>query len=466
MQTLNSRRAFSSSRAVIRSRTGAVTCRASAVRDPSKRVVITGIGLCSVFGNDPDTFYDRLLAGESGVQAIDRFDASEFPTRFAAQIKNFDDEGLIDKKSARRYDDCLKYTMVSGKKALAMAGLDKEANSSAFSQLDLTRCGVLVGSGMGGLSVFQDGVKNLVEKGFKKISPFFIPYAITNMGGALLAIDTGFMGPNYSISTACATANYAFVSAANHIRNGEADVMVVGGSEAPIIPVGLGGFVACRALSTRNDEPARPPGRSSMSAAAVPLFRPWDVDRDGFVMGEGAGVFVFESLEHAQKRGANIIAEYMGGAVTCDAHHMTDPRADGLGVSTCISLALKDAGIEKEQVNYINAHATSTLVGDIAEVKAIKKVFSDTSAIKMNATKSMIGHCLGAAAGIEAVAVVKAITTGWVHPTLNQCNLVEEVAGIDTVPGEKKQHAITAGVSNSFGFGGHNSAVVFAPFKP
>eukprot|EP00882_Tetradesmus_deserticola_P000490 GHRQ01000541.1.p1 GENE.GHRQ01000541.1~~GHRQ01000541.1.p1 ORF type:complete len:454 (+),score=192.17 GHRQ01000541.1:95-1456(+) len=453
MQTLNSRRAFSSSKAANRSRSGAVTCRASAVRDPSKRVVITGIGLCSVFGNDPDTFYDRLLAGESGVQAIDRFDASEFPTRFAAQIKNFDDEGLIDKKSARRYDDCLKYTMVSGKKALAMAGLDKEGNASAFTQLDLTRCGVLVGSGMGGLAVFQDGVKNLVEKGYKKISPFFIPYAITNMGGALLAIETGFMGPNYSISTACATANYAYVSAANHIRNGDADLMVVGGSEAPIIPVGLGGFVACRALSTRNDEPAK-------------ASRPWDVDRDGFVMGEGAGVFVFESLEHAQKRGANIIAEYLGGAVTCDAHHMTDPRADGLGVSTCISLALKDAGIEKEQVNYINAHATSTLVGDIAEVKAIKKVFTDTSHIKMNATKSMIGHCLGAAAGIEAVAVVKAITTGWLHPTLNQNNLVEEVAGIDTVPNEKKQHTVTAGVSNSFGFGGHNSAVVFAPFKP
>ncbi|WIA30596.1 hypothetical protein OEZ86_000677 [Tetradesmus obliquus] len=453
MQTLNSRRAFSSSRAATRSRTGAVSCRASAVRDPSKRVVITGIGLCSVFGNDPDTFYDRLLAGESGVQAIDRFDASEFPTRFAAQIKNFDDEGLIDRKNARRYDDCLKYTMVSGKKALAMAGLDKEANASAFSQLDLTRCGVLVGSGMGGLSVFQDGVKNLVEKGFKKISPFFIPYAITNMGGALLAIDTGFMGPNYSISTACATANYAYVSAANHIRNGDADVMVVGGSEAPIIPVGLGGFVACRALSTRNDEPQK-------------ASRPWDVDRDGFVMGEGAGVFVFESLEHAQKRGANIIAEYLGGAVTCDAHHMTDPRADGLGVSTCINLALKDAGVEREQINYINAHATSTLVGDIAEVKAIKKVLTDTSNIKMNATKSMIGHCLGAAAGIEAVAVVKAITSGWLHPTLNQDNLVEEVAGIDTVPGEKKQHTVTAAISNSFGFGGHNSAVVFAPFKP
>ena len=314
---------------------------------------------------------------------------------------------------------------------------------------------MLVGSGMGGLTVFQDGVKNLVEKGFKKITPFFIPYAITNMGGALVGIETGFMGPNYSISTACATANYAFVSAANHIRSGDADLMIVGGSEAPIIPVGLGGFVACRALSTGGATPDQPERAS----------RPWDTGRDGFVMGEGAGVLIFESLEHARARGAPILAEYLGGAITCDAYHMTDPRADGLGVSTCIELALKDAKIDKGQVNYINAHATSTLVGDIAEVKAIKKVFTDTSHIKMNGTKSMIGHCLGAAGGMEAVATIMGIRTGWVHPTINQENSIDEVAGIDTCANEKKEHKITAGISNSFGFGGHNSVVVFAPFK-
>ncbi|GFR48682.1 hypothetical protein Agub_g10637 [Astrephomene gubernaculifera] len=447
-------RPFSGASATSRpARASTVSVRASAVkRDPKQRVVITGIGICSVHGNDPDTFYSKLLDGVSGVKTIDRFDASEFPTRFAAQIQNFDDEGLIDKKNARRYDDCLKYTMVSGKKALIMAGLEKERCSEGYKQVDPTRVGVLVGSGMGGLTVFQDGVSNLVQKGYKKISPFFIPYAITNMGGALLAIDQGFMGPNYSISTACATANYAFVAAANHIRNGDADVMIAGGSEAPIIPVGLGGFVACRALSTRNDDP-------------VKASRPWDCDRDGFVMGEGAGVLVLESLEHATKRGAKIYGEYMGGAVTCDAHHMTDPRADGLGVSTCIELALKDSRIEKEQVNYINCHATSTLVGDIAEVKAIKKVFTDTRNIKINGTKSMIGHCLGAAAGVEAIATIKAIETGWLHPTLNQHNLIEEVAGIDTVPNEKKQHQINAAISNSFGFGGHNSVVCFAPFR-
>lgn len=436
----------------VRPRSVAVRAAAQRETDPKKRVVITGMGLASCFGNEVDHFYDQLLAGVSGVDYISRFDASDFPTKFAAQIKDFDVGDLVDKKNARRYDDCLSYTMVASKKALQAAGLEKGANPDGHGSLDKSRVGVMVGSGMGGLQVFQDGVKALVEKGHKKITPFFIPYAITNMGGALLAIDQGFMGPNYSISTACATANYAFVSAANHIRNGDADVMVAGGSEAPIIPVGLGGFVACRALSQRNDEPQR-------------ASRPWDQGRDGFVMGEGAGVLIMESLEHAMARGAPIVAEYLGGAVTCDAHHMTDPHPDGLGVSTCIELALKNARIERDEVNYINAHATSTLVGDKAEVKAIKKVFNDLSHIKMNGTKSMIGHCLGAAGGMEAIATIKAIQTGWVHPTINHDAPIEEVDGINIVPNTKQQHDITVGISNSFGFGGHNSVVAFAPFK-
>jgi 3-oxoacyl-[acyl-carrier-protein] synthase II len=416
--------------------------------DPKKRIVVTGMGLCSVFGNDYNEFYDKLLAGTSGVAPIDRFDTSDFPTKFAAQIRNFDSEGYIDKKNDRRLDDCLRYALVSGNKALEDAGLD----AAHCEQLDKQRVGVLVGSGMGGLTVFQDGVKALVEKGPKKITPFFIPYAITNMGGAMLAIEKGFMGPNYSISTACATANYAFHAAANHIRNGDADIMIAGGSEAPIIPVGLGGFVACRALSQNNDDPQ---GAS----------RPWDKSRDGFVMGEGAGVLVMESLESAQKRGARIHAEYLGGAITCDAHHMTDPRADGLGVSTCIELSIKDAGITVNDINYINAHATSTLVGDVAEVNAVRKVFKDVANIKMNATKSMIGHCLGAAGGMEAVACIMAIKTGMVHPTLNQNDLEPIVEGIDTCANEKKEHKVTAAISNSFGFGGHNSCVIFAPFE-
>ncbi|MCO5574998.1 hypothetical protein L7F22_028795 [Adiantum nelumboides] len=317
--------------------------------------------------------------------------------------------------------------------------------------VDKQRIGVLVGSGMGGLTVFSDGVQALIEKGYKRITPFFIPYAITNMGSALLAIDLGLMGPNYSISTACATSNYCFYAAANHIQRGEADIMVAGGTEAAIIPVGLGGFIACRALSQRNTDP-------------VTASRPWDKERDGFVMGEGAGVLVMESLEHAMKRGAPIVAEYLGGAVTCDAYHMTDPRADGLGVSSCIEKALEDAGVAAEEVNYINAHATSTLVGDLAEVNALKKVFKDTKEIKMNSTKSMIGHCLGAAGGLEAIATIKAVNTGYVHPTINQFNL-EPAVEFDTVANKKQKHEIHVGISNSFGFGGHNSVVVFAPFR-
>lgn len=415
--------------------------------DPKKRVVITGMGLVSVFGNDVDTYYEKLLEGQSGIGPIDRFDASKFPTKFAGQIRGFSSDGYIDGKNDRRLDDCLRYCIVSGKKALENAGLGSEN----LDKVDKQRIGVLVGSGMGGLTVFSDGVQALIEKGYKRITPFFIPYAITNMGSALLAIELGLMGPNYSISTACATSNYCFYAAANHIRRGEADIMVAGGTEAAIIPVGLGGFIACRALSQRNDDP-------------VTASRPWDKDRDGFVMGEGAGVLVMESLENATRRGAPIVAEYLGGAVTCDAYHMTDPRADGLGVSSCIERALEDAGVSAEEVNYINAHATSTSVGDLAEVNALKKVFKDPKEIKINSTKSMIGHCLGAAGGLEAIATIKAVNTGYVHPTINQFNL-EPAVEFDTVANVKQQHEVHVAISNSFGFGGHNSVVVFAPFK-
>ncbi|KAK4399338.1 3-oxoacyl-[acyl-carrier-protein] synthase I, chloroplastic [Sesamum angolense] len=378
--------------------------------DPKKRVVITGMGLVSVFGNDVDAYYEKLLAGESGITPIDRFDASKFPTRFGGQIRGFKSEGYIDGKNDRRLDDCLRYCIVAGKKALE----DADLGGDRLGKIDKIRAGVLVGTGMGGLTVFSDGVQALIEKGYRKITPFFIPYAITNMGSALLAIDLGLMGPNYSISTACATSNYCFYAAANHIRRGEADLMIAGGTEAAIIPIGLGGFVACRALSQRNDDPKT-------------ASRPWDKDRDGFVMGEGAGVLVMESLEHAMKRDAPIIAEYLGGAVNCDAYHMTDPRADGLGVSSCIQSALEDAGVSPEEVNYINAHATSTVVGDLAEVNAIKK--------------SMIGHCLGAAGGLEAIATVKGITTGWLHPTINQFN-PEPSVEFDTVANKKQQHEV------------------------
>nr|GMD03322.1 3-oxoacyl-[acyl-carrier-protein] synthase I, chloroplastic-like [Ipomoea batatas] len=416
--------------------------------DPKKRVVITGMGLVSVFGSDVDTFYNNLLEGRSGISLIDRFDASDFSVRFAGQIHGFTSQGYIDAKNDRRLDHSWRYCLVAGKKALDDANLGKQV----LNNMDKTRIGAVIGSGFGGLGVFGNGVQTLVQSGYKKITPFFIPYSITNMGSALLAIEAGLMGPTYSISTACATANYCFHSAANHIRQGEADIMIAGGTEAGITITGVSGFIACRALSQRNHEPER-------------ASRPWDKDRDGFVIGEGCGVLVMERLDHAMKRGANVIAEYLGGATTCDAHHMTEPRTDGLGVSSCIAKSLEDAGVSPEEVNYINAHATSTVAGDIVEVNAIKKVFKDTSEIKMNGTKSLIGHGLGASGGLEAIATIKAITTGWLHPTINQYNLEPEVT-IDTVPNVKKQHQVNVAISNSFGFGGHNSVIVFGPFKP
>lgn len=417
-------------------------------KDPKKRVVITGMGLVSVFGNDVDSFYSELLRGANGVDMIDRFDTSHLAVKFAAQISKFSSEGYVDRKSDRRVDDCWKYCLVAGKKALESASLGPQQ----LKNMDRSRIGALVGAAVGGYTTFATKVERLIRGGYDKLSPFFIPCPTTNMGSALLAIDLGLMGPSYPVSTACATANCCFFSAANHIRKGEVDVMIAGGTEATIIPVGLAGFVACRALSQRNTDPHK-------------ASRPWDKGRDGFVMGEGSGILVMESLEHAMKRGANVIAEYLGGAITCDAHHVTDPRLDGLGIISCITKSLEDAGVSPEEVNYVNAHATSTPAGDLAEVNAVKKVFKDTSEIKMNATKSMIGHCLGAAGGLEAIATIKAITTGWVHPTINQYCLDPEVT-IDTVPNVMQQHEINVAISNSFGFGGHNSVVVFAPFQP
>lgn len=415
-----------------------------------KRIVVTGMGVVSCFGSDVDEFYSQLLAGKSGIVPIEEFPCQDFPTRFAGAIRNFDVGDYLDKKQARRVDPFIRYTAVAGKKALEHAKLSGES----LEKLNKARAGVIIGSGMGGMNVFYDGVDTLLNKGFKRITPFFVPFIITNMGGALLAIDIGFMGPNYSISTACATSNYCIYSAAEHILRGEADVMLCGGSESPINPIGVAGFVACKALSERNDDP---------QAAS----RPWDKQRDGFVIGEGSGVLVLESLEHALERGAPILAEYLGGAISCDAHHMTDPRGDGLGVSTCIESALKQAGIDKEQINYINAHATSTPAGDLCEVRAIRQVFGPhIKHISMNATKSMVGHCLGAAGGIEAIATIKAIETSMLHPTINLHDPEEEIADIDVVPLKAKQKKVTAGLSNSFGFGGHNSSLIFAPYHP
>jgi 3-oxoacyl-[acyl-carrier-protein] synthase II len=414
-----------------------------------KRIVVTGMGLVSCFGNDVDLFYNNLLAGKSGIGLITHFPCDDFPTRFASRIPEFDVGGYVDRKQDRRIDPFIRFATVAGKKALEMGQITPEV----LEKFDKSRCGIVIGSGMGGLRTFYEGTIALTEKGVRRLTPFFIPYIITNMAGALLAIDLGFMGPNYSISTACATANYSIVAAANHIRLGHADVMLCGGSEAAVSPIGLAGFIANKALSERNEEPQK-------------ASRPWDKGRDGFVMGEGAGVLLLESLEHAQARGAPILCEYLGGAVGCDAFHMTAPREDGLGVSQCIEAALEDAGVSKEEVNYINAHATSTPLGDMAEVEAVHKVFGPFAKhIKMNGTKSMTGHCLGAAGGIEAIATIMAIKTGKLHPTINLDDPEPGLGDIDPVAHTLQEHAVRVALSNSFGFGGHNSTVVFSPFR-
>jgi len=413
-----------------------------------KRVVVTGMGVVSCFGSDVESYYQALLEGRSGAALVDSFPCEDYPTRFAAAIKNFDSEEYIDKKQARRIDKYIAYALVAGKKALEDAGLNTE---ESLAKLNKLRCGVVIGSGMGGMGVFEDGVKTLEEKGCKRVTPFLVPYIIPNMASGLLAIEVGFMGPNYSVSTACATSNNAFIAAATHIRNGDADIMVCGGAEAAITPLGLAGFSACKALSQKNEEPTK-------------ASRPWDKNRDGFLLGEGAGILILESLEHAIARGATIYAELLGGGLSCDAHHITEPRGDSAGVVACLKNALKDSGINPLDVNYINAHATSTPAGDVAELNAFKQVFSDTSNIAIGATKSMTGHSLGAAGALEAIATIKGIQKGIVPPTINLEN-PEDVSLEFIVPTKATDYKINVALSTSFGFGGHNATIVLAPYR-
>ncbi|KAH1147764.1 hypothetical protein GLYMA_15G181500v4 [Glycine max] len=336
----------------------------------------------------------------------------------------------------------------SGKKALVDGGITQDI----MDELNKQKCGILIGSAMGGMQICYDAVEAF-RVSYKRINPFTIPFATTNMGSAILAMDLGWMGPNYSISTACATSNFCILNAANHIIRGEADLMLCGGSDGAIVPIGLGGFVACRTLSRRNSDPSK-------------ASRPWDTNRDGFVLGEGAGVLLLEELEHAKKRGANIYAEFLGGSFTFDAYHVTQPHPnDGVGVILCMEKALNHSRISREDVNYINAHATSTPIGDLKEYKALIHCFGQNLELRVNSTKSMIGHLLGAAGGVEAVATIQAIKTGWVHPNINLENPDE---GVDTnvLVGSKKETLdIKAAMSNSFGFGGQNSSIIFAPFK-
>lgn len=412
-----------------------------------RRVVVTGMSVVTPLGHDAEVFYNNLLEGVSGISEIEAFDCAQFPTRIGGEIKSFSTDGWVAPKFSRRMDKFMLYLLAAGKKALADGGITEEV----MEKIDKTKCGVLIGSAMGGMKIFNDAIEAL-RVSYKKMNPFCVPFATTNMGSAMLAMDLGWMGPNYSISTACATSNFCILNSANHIIRGEADVMLCGGSDSVMIPIGLGGFVACKALSQRNSDPTK-------------ASRPWDINRDGFVMGEGAGVLILEELEHAKERGANIYAEFLGGSFTCDAYHVTEPRPDGAGVIQCIEKALAQSGVCKEDVNYINAHATSTPAGDLKEYKALIHCFGKNPELRVNSTKSMIGHLLGAAGAVEAVAAVQAIRTGWVHPNINLEN-PDEGVDMKVLVGLKKERLdIKVALSNSFGFGGHNSSILFAPYK-
>ncbi|XP_071699410.1 3-oxoacyl-[acyl-carrier-protein] synthase I, chloroplastic-like [Rutidosis leptorrhynchoides] len=416
-------------------------------KDAKKRVVITGMGVISLLGNNVDTFYERLLDGENRVALIDKFDASKLPTKFGAQIRDFSANGYIDDNNDERLDPFVSYAFVSGNKALELASL----NVHQRSKINKERAGIILGTGFAAHSLLSNSWESIVESGYTNVPPAL--HSLNgNKAGSVLATNLGFMGPNYTIAAACATSNYCLCAAANHILEGEADLMIAGGTEHSFSNFGVAVLAATRAISTRNEDPQK-------------ASRPWDKDRDGFVIGEGAGVLVMESLEHAMKRDAPIFAEFLGGSVNCDAYHITDPRPDGFGVSNCMKNCLVKAGVSVEEVSYINAHATSTVAGDLAEAKAISDVFKSNKTIKVNSTKSIIGHCMAAAGGLEAIATIKAIQTGWLHPTINQFNL-EPVVEFDTVANVKKQHEINVAISNSFGFGGDNAVIAFAAFKP
>lgn len=405
-----------------------------------RRVVITGMGMLTPVGNTVESSWQALLAGESGIGPVEGFDTSAFSTRFAGQIKGFDVEAYLPKKEARKMDLFIQYGIAAGIQALQDSGLTiTEANAH--------RVGAAIGSGIGGLALIEDNHNALLAGGPRKISPFFVPSTIINMISGHLSIMFGLKGPNISIVTACTSGVHNIGHAARMIAYGDADAMLAGGAEAACTPLGLGGFAAARALSTRNDEPQR-------------ASRPWDKDRDGFVLGDGAGVLVVEEYEHAKARGAKIYAEIVGFGMSGDAHHMTSPPADGAGAAQAMVNALADAAVEAKVVGYINAHGTSTPAGDIAETNAVKSVFGeDAYKVKMGSTKSMTGHLLGAAGAVETIITALALRHQIVPPTINLDN-PGEGCDLDYIPHKAAKVEMEYALSNSFGFGGTNGSIL------
>ena len=410
-----------------------------------RRVVITGMGTLNAIGHSVNETWENLLAGKSGIELIKNFEVTdEFSSQIAGEVKNLDMTQYFDYKRLKKIDKYSQFALIAAKQAMEDSGLIN-------AEFDHDRAGVIIATGIGGMETFEMEASKMTLKGPKRISPFFIPKMIANIASAEVAIEYNFRGLNFNISSACASANHAMGTAYRTIQYGDANIMLTGGSEASVTALSVAGFCAMRALSTRNDEPQK-------------ACRPFDKERDGFIMAEGAGVLVFEEMEHALKRGAKIYAEITGYGATCDAFHITAPAENGEGGARAMKMAIEDAGINPDQIDYINAHGTSTPLNDPNETAAIKTIFGDHAyKLKISSTKSMVGHTLGAAAAIEALACCKSIETGKIHPTINQEH-PDPQCDLDYVPNKAIEYKVNYALSNSLGFGGHNGVLIFKKF--
>jgi 3-oxoacyl-[acyl-carrier-protein] synthase II len=414
----------------------------------ARRIVVTGIGALTPLGNDLDTYWNNLINGVSGADLITQFDASKFKTHFACEIKGFDPTNHMDRKEARKLDRFAQIALVSSDQAVLDAGITKD-------NVDHDRVGVIFASGIGGLTTFTEEVTNFVHgDGTPRFNPFFIPKMILDIAAGQISMKHGFRGPNYAVVSACASSTNAIISAMDNLKLGKADIIITGGAESVIGVAGMGGFNAMKAMSERNDDPKT-------------ASRPYDKDRDGFVMGEASGVLVLEELEHAKKRGAKIYCEVVGGGATADAYHLTAPHPEGLGAKNVMNAALRDAGMQANEIDYINTHGTSTPLGDIAEAKAITEVFGEHAYnLNISATKSMTGHCLGAAGVIEAIACIQSVIHDIIPPTINHFTDDPELdSRLNFTFNKAQKRVVNAALSNTFGFGGHNACVIVKKYK-
>jgi 3-oxoacyl-[acyl-carrier-protein] synthase II len=414
----------------------------------TKRIVVTGIGTLNPLGNNLETYWDNLIKGVSGADMITQFDASKFKTRFACEIKGFEPTDFMDRKEARKLDRFAQIALVASDQAVIDAGITKE-------NVDHDRVGVIFASGIGGLTTFTEEVTNYVNgDGTPRFNPFFIPKMILDIAAGQISMKHGFRGPNYAVVSACASSTNAIISAMDNLKLGKADIIITGGAEAVIGAAGMGGFNAMKAMSERNDDPKT-------------ASRPYDKDRDGFIMGEAAGVLVLEEYEHAKRRGAKIYCEVVGGGATADAYHLTAPHPEGLGAKNVMMAALRDAGMQANEIDYINTHGTSTPLGDIAEAKAITEVFGEHAYnLNISSTKSMTGHCLGAAGVIEAIACIQSVIHDIVPPTINHFTDDPELDNrLNFTFNAPQKRIVNAALSNTFGFGGHNACVIVKKFK-